>query len=59
MSPVKQLVNSAKELKNIYPLAAIAMLLALRVVLGIFANTSLPMFGNTIKISLATFVLRY
>ena len=53
MSPVKQLVNSAKELKSIYPLAAIAMLLALRVVLGIFANTSLPMFGNTIKISLA------
>ena len=53
MSPVKQLVNYAKELKSIYPLAAIAMLLALRVVLGIISNPTLPMFGNTIKISLA------
>lgn len=53
MSGLKTFVNSAKELKKINSLAAIAMLLALRVVLGIFANTSLPMFGNTVKISLA------
>ena len=42
MSPVKSLVNSSKELKNVYSLAAIAMLLALCVVLGILANTTLP-----------------
>lgn len=51
MSWLKTFVNSAKELKRIYPLAAIAMLLALRVVLGMFANATLPMFGNTVKIS--------
>jgi ECF transporter S component (folate family) len=53
MSWLKTFVDSAKELKRVHSLAAIAMLLALRVVLGIFANTSLPMFGNTVKISLA------
>lgn len=51
MSPLKTFVDSAKELKKIYSLAAIAMLLALRVVLGMFANATLPMFGGTVKIS--------
>ena len=51
MSGLKVFVNSAKELKKVYSLAAIAMLLALRVVLGMFANATLPMFGGTVKIS--------
>ncbi|MEE0957682.1 MAG: folate family ECF transporter S component [Ruminococcus sp.] len=53
MSFFKQFKNSALECKSVYSLAAIAMLLALRVVLGIFANATLPMFGNTIKLSAA------
>lgn len=51
MSGLKVFVNSTKELKKAYSLAAIAMLLALRVVLGMFANATLPMFGGTVKIS--------
>lgn len=51
MSTVKKLTGSLFELKNVYSLAAIAMLLALRVVLGLFANASLPIFGNTVKLS--------
>ena len=51
MSIGKKTLNSAKELKSIYGLTAIAMLLALRVVLGIFANSTLAIFGNTVKIS--------
>lgn len=41
---------SAKELSNVYSLVAVGMLLSLRVVLGIFANYSMAMFGNLIKI---------
>ncbi len=51
MSIGKKTLNSAKELKSIYGLTAIAMLLALRIVLGIFANSTLAIFGNTVKIS--------
>ena len=51
MVPVNILKNSAKELKNLQSLVLIAMLLALRVVLGMFANTTLPIFGNAVKIS--------
>lgn len=51
MSYVKQLYNSCKELKNIFSLVLTAMLLALRVVLGIFANATLPIFGNMVKLS--------
>lgn len=47
----KKVINSFLELKNIYSLAAIAMLLALRVVLGFFANGTLAFFGNSVKIS--------
>lgn len=45
--------SSFFELKNIKSLAAIAMLLALRIVLGIFANPTLALFGNSVKISFA------
>lgn len=51
MSIGKKINSSFSELKNINALAGIAMLLALRVVLGFFANTTLAMFGGTIKIS--------
>ncbi len=51
MSPVKALKNSFFELKNLRSLVILAMLLALRVVLGIFANTTLAFFGNAVKIS--------
>ncbi len=51
MSQVKKLFNSFAELKSVYSLAAIAMLLALRVVLGFFANGTLAFFGNNVKIS--------
>ena len=47
----KKIISSFLELKNIYSLAAIAMLLALRVVLGFFANGTLAFFGNSVKIS--------
>ena len=53
MSQIKKLGDSALELKSVYGLAAAAMLLAIRVVLGLFANATLPMFGNTVKISAA------
>lgn len=55
MKGLKVFLDSGKELKKVYALAAIAMLLALRVVLGIFANATLPVFGNTVKFS-ATFL---
>ena len=44
--------NSAKELTNVYGLVAIAMLLAIRVVVGIFANSTMALFGNMLKISI-------
>ena len=47
--------DSLRELKNVRSLAAIAMLLALRIVLGMFANATLPFFGNTVKLS-ASFI---
>lgn len=53
MKQVKKISNSFFEMKNIYALSAIAMLLALRVVLGIFANGTLALFGNSIKLSAA------
>ncbi len=51
MSYVKKLYNSLLELKSIYSLTATAMLLAIRVVLGFFANSTLAFFGNTVKIT--------
>ena len=51
MNQIKTLKGSLKEFKSVYSIAAIAMLLALRVVLGSFANTTLPLFGNNVKIS--------
>ncbi len=51
MSQVRKFYDSLKELKSVYSLAAIAMLLALRVVLGFFANGTLAFFGNNVKIS--------
>lgn len=46
------LYNSIKELKNIYSLTALAMLLALRIIVGIFANSTMAVFGNMLKISI-------
>lgn len=51
MSPLKTLKGSVSELKDLRSLVIIAMLLALRVVLGMFANTTLPFFGNAVKLS--------
>lgn len=51
MSQVRKITDSAKELKSVYVFTAVAMLLALRVVLGFFANVTLPFFGNSVKIS--------
>ena len=48
----EKLVNSVKELKNVYSLVALAMLLAIRIIVGIFANSTMPMFGNMLKISI-------
>ena len=50
MSPIKILKNSLLELKKVQSLAAIAMLLAICVLLGAFANTSLMLFGSVVKI---------
>lgn len=51
MSISKKFYSSFLEMKSVYAIAAIAMLLALRVVLGFFANATLPFFGNNVKIS--------
>lgn len=53
MSISKKIYNSFLEMKSIYAIVAIAMLLALRVVLGFFANATLPFFGNSVKLSAA------
>ncbi len=53
MSQLKKIQSSLLEMKSIYALAAIAMLLALRIVLGFFANSTLPFFGNNVKLSAA------
>ena len=50
MSPLKTLKHSALELKKLQSLVIIAILLALRVVLGLFANYTLAFFGNQVKI---------
>lgn len=52
MSLKNKMLNSAKELSNVYSLCALGMLLALRVIVGIFANSTMAMFGNTVKISI-------
>ena len=49
MSPLKAVKNSFLELKNLRSLVIIAMLLALCVVLGAFAN--ITMFGNAVKVN--------
>ena len=53
MNLLSSLRRSVNECKNIYCIAAIAMLLALRVVLGMFANLTLPAFGSMVKLSAA------
>lgn len=50
MSPAKLLKESFLELKKPSSLAVTAMLLALCVVLGIFGNFTLAVFGNMVKI---------
>ena len=49
MSPLKSLKNSFLEFKKLQSLAVMAMMIALCVVLGIFAN--IMMFGNAVKIT--------
>ncbi len=51
MNPFQSLKNSFFELKKLQSMVIIAMLLALRIVLGMFANATLPFFGNAVKIS--------
>ena len=51
MSPVKTFKNSFLELKKLQSLVLLVMLMALRMMLGIFANATLPMFGNAVKLS--------
>ncbi len=50
---LKKIPDSVFGLKNVRTLAAVAMLLALRIVLGMFANATLACFGNTVKLSAA------
>ena len=50
---LKKIPDSVFGLKNVCTLAAVAMLLALRIVLGMFANATLACFGNTVKLSAA------
>lgn len=52
MSFKEKFYNSIKELTNVYSLVAIAMLLAIRIIVGIFANSTMALFGNMIKISI-------
>lgn len=51
MTQIRKIKNSALEMRNVYSLSGIAMLLALRVVLGCFGNGTLAFFGNNIKLS--------
>lgn len=52
MSLKDKFYNSLKELTNVYSLVALAMLLAIRIIVGIFANSTMALFGNMIKISI-------
>ena len=52
MSFKEKFYNSAKELTNVYSLVAIAMLLAIRIIVGIFANSTMALFGNMVKLSI-------
>lgn len=52
MSIKEKLYNSVLELKNVYSLTALGMLLAIRVIVGIFANSTMAFFGNNVKIGL-------
>ena len=51
MSVKEKFYYSAKELSDVYPVVALAMLLAIRIIVGIFANSSMALFGNMVKIS--------
>ena len=51
MSISKKFYNSFTELKSVKSLAMIAMLLALRIILGFIGNSTLPFFGNNVKLS--------
>ncbi len=51
MSISKKFYNSFTELKSVKSLAMIAMLLALRIILGFIGNSTLPFFGNNLKLS--------
>lgn len=48
----EKIYNSFKELSSVYSLVALAMLLALRIIVGIFANSTMAVFGNMLKISI-------
>ncbi len=48
----EKICNSAKEMTSVYSLCMLAMLLALRVIVGIFANSTMAVFGNMLKISI-------
>ncbi len=52
MTLKEKFINSVKELSNVYALTALGMLLALRVIVGIFANSTMALFGNAVKISI-------
>ncbi len=52
MKILKKFPDSLFELKSTYTLAAVGMLLALRVIVGYLANSTLPIFNNTVKISI-------
>ena len=52
LSLKEKLYNSFKELTNVYSLVALAMLLAIRIIVGIFANSTMALFGNMLKISI-------
>ena len=52
MSIKDKLIYSFKELRNLYSLASLAMLLAIRIIVGIFANSTMALFGNMLKLSI-------
>ena len=52
MKTLRKFPSSLSELKSTYAIAAVGMLLALRIIVGYVANASLPLFGNMLKISI-------
>lgn len=52
MNLIEKFSNSAKELNKVQSLATLGMLLAMRVVVGIFSNSTMALFGNMVKIGI-------